>query len=139
MGQVHHGCATTTAAIRRAIQHSQGSLRQPATRYGIDPETVAKWKKRSSTADRKTGPSEPKSTVLSGDDEAVVVAFRRHTLLPLDDCLVITHPLVKMDFFFRINHLLRYRGGDAPIVIAGEITIVRLSAKRILSFYLKFY
>ena len=27
------------------------------------------------------------STVLSGEDEAVVVAFRRHTLLPLDDCL----------------------------------------------------
>ncbi len=31
--------------------------------------------------------SEPHSTVLSVDDEAVIVAFRRHTLLPLDDCL----------------------------------------------------
>ncbi|QRE75500.1 IS481 family transposase [Methylobacterium aquaticum] len=87
MGQVHHGCATTTAAIRRAIQHSQDSLRQLATRYGINPKTVAKWKKRSSTADCRTGPSEPKSTVLSSEDEAVIVAFRRHTLLPLDDCL----------------------------------------------------
>jgi transposase InsO family protein len=29
----------------------------------------------------------PKSTVLSGDEEAIIVAFRRHTLLPLDDCL----------------------------------------------------
>src|SRR4029450_6722385 len=28
-----------------------------------------------------------RSTVLSIDDEAVIVAFRRHTLLPLDDCL----------------------------------------------------
>ena len=27
MGQVHHGGATTTAAVRRAIQHSQESLR----------------------------------------------------------------------------------------------------------------
>jgi transposase InsO family protein len=27
------------------------------------------------------------STVLSREDEAIVVAFRRHTLLPLDDCL----------------------------------------------------
>ena len=34
-----------------------------------------------------TGPKEPRSTVLSVEDEAVVVAFRRHTLLPLDDCL----------------------------------------------------
>jgi hypothetical protein len=25
--------------------------------------------------------------VLSIEDEAVIVAFRRHTLLPLDDCL----------------------------------------------------
>ena len=27
MGQVLHGCATTTEAVRRAIQHSQESLR----------------------------------------------------------------------------------------------------------------
>ena len=64
MGQVHHGSAPTTAAIRRAIQHSQESLRQLAKRYGINQKTVAKWRKRPSTADRKTGPSNPKSTVL---------------------------------------------------------------------------
>src|SRR5471030_3140891 len=34
-----------------------------------------------------TGPREPKSTVLTVEDEAIIVAFRRHTLLPLDDCL----------------------------------------------------
>jgi hypothetical protein len=34
-----------------------------------------------------TGPKEPKSTVLTVKEEAVIVAFRRHTLLPLDDCL----------------------------------------------------
>jgi hypothetical protein len=33
------------------------------------------------------GPKRPRSTVLSADEEAVIVAFRRHTLLPLDDCL----------------------------------------------------
>jgi transposase-like protein len=74
-------------AIRRAIQHSQESLRSLAKRYGINQKTVAKWKKRISVADLPTGPSEPKSTVLSGDDETIIVAFRRHTtLLPLDDC-----------------------------------------------------
>ena len=87
MGQVLHGCATTTAAIRRAIHHSQESLRTLAKRYGITQKTVAKWKQRSSVADRPTGPKEAKSTVLSIEDEAVVVAFRRHTLLSLDDCL----------------------------------------------------
>ena len=54
---------------------------------GINPKTVAKWRKRATVEDMKTGPSEPRSTVLSEAEEAMVVAFRRHTLLPLDDCL----------------------------------------------------
>ena len=87
MGQLLHGSATTTEAIRRAIQHSQASLRGLAKRYGINPKTVAKWRKRTSVADLRTGPREPRSTVLSAEHEAMVVAFRRHTLLPLDDCL----------------------------------------------------
>jgi transposase-like protein len=87
MGQVLHGSATTTEAIRRAIQHSQESLRALAKRHGVNPKTVAKWRKRSSVADQRTGPKDPRSTVLSPEDEAIVVAFRRHTLLPLDDCL----------------------------------------------------
>lgn len=87
MGQVLHGSATTTEAVRRAIQHSQESLRALAQRYGINQKTVAKWKKRTSVGDIPTGPKAPKSTVLSIEEEAVIVAFRRHTLLPLDDCL----------------------------------------------------
>src|SRR6478752_6793994 len=86
MGQVLHGSATTEA-IRRAIQHSQASLRSLAKRYGINQKTVAKWKRRSSVVDLPTGPRKPRSSVLSIEDEAVIVAFRRHTLLPLDDCL----------------------------------------------------
>ena len=87
MGQVLHGSATTTEAVRRAIQHSQESLRSLAKRYGINQKTVAKWKKRTSVADVPTGPTVPKSTVLSVEDEAVIVAFRGHMLLALDDCL----------------------------------------------------
>src|SRR3982750_1397322 len=87
MGQVLHGSARTTAAVRRAIQHRQASLRALAKRHGINPKTGAKWKKRPSVQDERTGPKEPRSTVLTPDEEAIVVAFRRHTLLPLDDCL----------------------------------------------------
>src|SRR3954467_15708592 len=87
MGQVLHGSARTTAAVRRAIQHSQESLRVLAKRHGINPKTVAKWKKRPSVQDERTGPKQPRSTVLSSEEEAIMVAFRRHTLLPLDDCL----------------------------------------------------
>src|SRR5580693_1130295 len=94
MGQVLHGSATTTEAIRRAIQHSQASLRALARRYGINPKTVAKWRQRSSVADLPTGPKNPKSTVLSVEEEAIVIAFRRHTLLPLDDCLYALQPTI---------------------------------------------
>jgi hypothetical protein len=53
----------------------------------VNPKTIAKWRKRCSVADLPTGPRLAGSTVLSTEEEAVVVAFRRHTLLPLDDCL----------------------------------------------------
>ncbi|MCM5547195.1 IS481 family transposase, partial [Xanthomonas hortorum pv. pelargonii] len=61
-------------------------------RYGINQKTVAKWKKRTSVADLPTGPTQPCSTVLSVADEAAIVAFRKHTLLPLDDCLYALQP-----------------------------------------------
>jgi hypothetical protein len=94
MGQILHGSATTTEAIRRAIQNSQASLRALARRYGINQKTVAKWKKRSSVSDLPTGPTDAKSSVLSVEDEAIIVAFRRHTLLPLDDCLYTLQPTI---------------------------------------------
>src|SRR5262249_53447729 len=94
LGQVLHGSATTTKAIRRAIQGSQESLRALAKRHGINPKTVAKWRKRSSVADLPTGPKQPSSTVLSIEEEAIVVAFRRHTVLPLDDCLYALQPTI---------------------------------------------
>jgi hypothetical protein len=65
-----------------------------AKRYGINPKTVAKWRKRKSVADLPTGPKEPRSTVLSVEEEAVIVAFRRYTLLPLDDCLYALQPTI---------------------------------------------
>jgi hypothetical protein len=68
------------------------ALRTVAGRYGINQKTVSKWKKRSSVADRPTGPRQARSTVLSVEQEAVIVAFRGYTLLPLDDCLYALQP-----------------------------------------------
>lgn len=87
MGQVLHGSARTTEAVRRAMQNSQESIRSLAQQYGINPKTVAKWKKRSTSSDEKMGPKQSRSTVLSIEEEALIVAFRKHTLLPLDNCL----------------------------------------------------
>jgi transposase InsO family protein len=87
MGQVLHSRATTTEAVRRAIQHSQESIAALASRHGINPKTVQKWKKRQFVSDAPMGPKNVRSTVLTAEEEAAVVAFRRYTLLPLDDCL----------------------------------------------------
>ncbi|ESX61125.1 integrase, partial [Mesorhizobium sp. LSHC422A00] len=57
-------------------------------------KTVRKWRNRTSAADLPTGPRDPKSTVLSTEEEAVIVAFRRYTLLPLDDCLYALQPTI---------------------------------------------
>ena len=65
-----------------------------ARRYGVSPTTVQKWRKRETTADAKMGPMEVRSTVLMPDEEAIIVAFRRHTLLPLDDCLYGLQPTI---------------------------------------------
>ena len=40
------------------------------------------------------GPSESHSTVLSIEQEALIVAFRRLSLLPLDDCLYALQPTI---------------------------------------------
>src|SRR3954449_5050687 len=94
MGQVLHGSATTTEAIRRTIQARQESVRAAAKRYGISPTTVQKWRSRQASTDARMGPKESRSTVLSLEEEAVIVAFRRHTLLALDDCHYALQPSI---------------------------------------------
>ena len=44
MGQILHGSARTTEAVRRAIQHSREGVKVLAARYGINEKTVAKWR-----------------------------------------------------------------------------------------------
>lgn len=87
VGQVLHECATTTHAVRKAIQRSKASVAELAEQYGINQKTVRKWRARKSVEDARMGPKSPRSTSLSLEEEAACVAFRRHTLLPLDDCL----------------------------------------------------
>jgi hypothetical protein len=41
VGQVLHGSATTTHAIRAAVQRSKASLQALSQRYGINLKTVA--------------------------------------------------------------------------------------------------
>lgn len=123
MGQVLHSCATTTEAVRRALQRSEASVRALAERYGISPTTVQKWRRRTTAADARMGPKEARSTTLTSDEEAMVVAFRRHTLLPLDDCLYALQPTIPHLTRSSLHRCLQRHGisrlpetaGDKPV------------------------
>ena len=55
MGQVRPGSATTTFAVRAAIQRSQASLSALSEELGINSKRVAKWRERATVEDLKTG------------------------------------------------------------------------------------
>ena len=95
MASLLHGSARTTPCVRAELQRSKESTRTLAARYRLNPKTVAKWRARRTTSDTPMGPTAPRSTVLTPAEEAIIVEFRRRTLLPLDDlmgCLKDTIP-----------------------------------------------
>ncbi len=119
-GQVLHGSATTKEAVLRAIQDSPESLRALAAYYGVNPKTILKWKKRSTVADLPTGPRRPKSSVLSVDEEAIVIAFRRHTLLPLADCLYVLQATIPHLTWSSLHRSLRRHGVSRLPDVEGD-------------------
>ena len=79
-----HGSARTTPRVRAELQASQEATRVLAARYGLNPKTVQKWRKRTTTADQPMGPKRPRSTTLTEAEEAIVVEFRRRTTRPAE-------------------------------------------------------
>jgi hypothetical protein len=80
-----HSRATTTPTVRRAIQASDEKNIVLAKRYGVNRKTIAKWKARDSASDERMGPKSPRPTLLSPQDEAIILAYRWRTRLALDD------------------------------------------------------
>jgi hypothetical protein len=80
-----HSCATTTPSVRRAIQASEETNIVLAKRHGVNRKTIAKWKAREFISDERMGPKNPRSTLLTLEDEAIILAYRWRTRLALDD------------------------------------------------------
>lgn len=87
MGQVLHKRATTTHAIRAAIQRSEATVAALAAQYNLTAKTVLKWKRRDSVEDAPMGAKRLR-TVLTPMDEELICTFRSKTQLPLDDCFI---------------------------------------------------
>lgn len=68
------------------------------------------------------GPKAIHSSVLTLEEEAMIVAFRRHTLLPLDDCLYGLQPTIPHPTRSALHRCLQRHGisrlpemeGDKP-------------------------
>jgi len=109
MGQILHQRATTTERIRKEIQDSTESIATLAKRYGINPKTVIKWRKRSSVQDAPMG-SKTLRTVLTPEDEMLICQFRKSTWLALDDCYQALKPSIAKLSRSNLHRCLRRHG-----------------------------
>ncbi len=87
MGQILHGCACTTGAVRQEIQNSKESVNALSERLGLNYKTVSEWRCRDFVHDAPMGPKDPHSTVITREEEEICIAFRKRSLLPPDECL----------------------------------------------------
>ncbi len=110
MGQILHGTATTTHAIRAKIQTSEKSIRDLAELHNINPKTAHKWKSRDSVEDQKCGCKVGQGTVLTELDEAVIIETRRKTLLPLDDLFDLLQPTISVLTRSNLHRCLQRHG-----------------------------
>lgn len=121
-----HGSARTTPRVRAELQASQAPTRALAVQYRLNPKTVAKWRSRTGTADAPMGPVRLRSTILTETEEAIVVEFRRRTLLPLDDvlgCLRESIPTLSRSALYRCP----VRHGISRLPQSGEKAPTRAS------------
>jgi transposase-like protein len=88
MVSIHHANAKTTVRVRKEIQESQETIAQLAERLSVNPKTILYWKHAGRVDDAKSGPKNPRSTVLSAAEEQIICEFRRLTKFSLDDVFV---------------------------------------------------
>lgn len=97
MSQVHHGSHDDhwrSEGSGKALRHQ--------------PEERCQGKKRSSVADLPAGPQGPLR--CSSGNETIIIAFRKHTLLPLDSYLYALHPMVPHLSRSSLHRCLRQHG-----------------------------
>jgi len=110
VGQILHGGARATETVRRAIQHSEESLRSPAKRYGINRKTVAKWRRRTAVKDLLIHTDAEVEVI----DEAAATIAREIARLP---ATTVEALIAKM---FVAPHLKRGATNEAPLTIVVD-------------------
>ena len=105
-----HKNATTTPAMRLAIQRASGSDYELAREFNVTRDTIRKWRKRDSVQDH-SHTAHRLQTTLNGAQEELVVYLRTQLRLPLDDLLAVIHEFIEPSMSrSALDRLLRRRG-----------------------------
>jgi hypothetical protein len=106
------GPPSDTAVVKRA--------KVLAKRIGVNPKTIVKRRSRKSIADLPTGLKKARSPVLSVEEEAKIVAFRKDTLLPLDGCLYALRRIIPHLTRWSLHRCLKRHGISRRPQVEGE-------------------
>src|SRR5574337_2130 len=105
-----HKNATTTPAIREAIQKATGSDYELARQFNVCRDTIRKWRKRDTVQDGSHTAHRLQTTLNAGQEE-LVIYLRTQLLLPLDDLLAVVREFIEPDMSrSALDRLLRRRG-----------------------------
>ena len=105
-----HKNATTTPAIRAAIQNSSGTVNELAERFGVSHMTIRKWRSRTTTDDGSHTAHRLQTTLNAGQEE-LVIYLRTQLRLSLDDLLSVVREFIEPKMSrSALDRLLRRRG-----------------------------
>ncbi|CAB4244605.1 transposase [Methylacidimicrobium sp. AP8] len=105
-----HKNATTTPAIRTAIQRAKGSDYELARQFRVTRETIRRWRKRDFVEDASHTPHHLPTTLNPGQEE-LVIYLRTQLRLPLDDLLAVIREFIEPSMTrSALGRLLRRRG-----------------------------
>ena len=105
-----HKNATTTPAVRLALQQSSSTDSELAAQYGIGVDTVRKWRHRTSVHDA-SHTAHRLQTTLNAAQEELAIYLRTQLLLPLDDLLAVVREFIEPAMSrSALDRLLRRRG-----------------------------
>ena len=105
-----HRNATTTPAIRAALQQATSSDYELARQFKLSRDTVRKWRQRKGVHDASHTAHRLQTTLDAGQEE-LVVYLRTQLLLPLDDLLAVVREFIEPAMSrSALDRLLRRRG-----------------------------
>ena len=116
-----HKNAATTPLMRQAIREAEGTVDELAARFGQSRDTIMKWRRRESAADRSHTPHRLRKTLNDGQ-EALVLYLRTTLRLPLDDLLAVTRQFIAPQMSRSAERFLKALHEAAPFKIHTILT-----------------